>query len=464
MIGTGSITLTATGRYASPEARAFLTPSTQRSIFEQVMENAGKPLDEGRSCRFEHVMAGAYYVVIDADGGSGAHEARRLVTVRAGRDTRVSIEDVRPTPVEIHGRLVQFDTPIAGAEFAFHAEEPLEHVVRFTTDEDGRFRTSFQLDHNYNGKLTWVWRKTEHMSIPLQWSIPISQVGEELLVRIPETFLCGSLKSIDSDLPPRLVIAAHRLAGELESEGWLQSASAGGTLVSSEDGAFCFMGLPPGRYRLVVGGTGHPGQRPGWEDYARTEKVVEFSDGLSTTLQLHRRNEFAVHVVDSDGQPIDRAVLYRRSAGTPDTGWFRCGRTGADGLCLVTHAPEGPTEVVAMTGFRSVEQRSSRIEQVDVDPGAPAAATLMVEDATILVVQCFRRDGEPLEFHCEVRDTAGDLIPATAKTAHASYMHRTLPLPAGEYRVHARTKDGEVALTTVHLAGHPIERVVTLSL
>jgi hypothetical protein len=259
-------------------AGATLTVTTRQNGAADYEEVARGTTDETGSVRLEKIPEGVHHLILTAPGyapRSIAHEkfsqgAVRTFLVELAREAtlagRVVDEQNRP----VTGIKVRPNSPLGLDGRGYPAPERTEVV----TDDEGRFELK-GLPTGY--VLVWVSaREYFHNHLEPLYNVPSTNV----VIQVVRT---GNLRVrvVDSEGNPMPNFQGNEVHVHVEPESGPRIGAWSGSARVNADGAYDFIGLPPGKYRA----TSRPNPATDGKKYAE-EAIIEITGGKSETVTL----------------------------------------------------------------------------------------------------------------------------------------------------------------------------------
>ena len=187
-------------------------------------------------------------------------------------------------------------------------------------------------------------------------------------------------------------------------------------------------------------------------------------DRQSITLELSEPGTVEGTVINSNGEPVEGATVFFRTAG----GTVQTSRSpvtsDSEGKFRNNGLGEGTVTAVARTSAGSTQESGP----IQVRPGGTSVIELTIEEGTLLRCVCEDAEGNALRATVSVQDENGREQSSLKTrdqwmqvfTGGGEQRESTVgPLPPGKYKVTFTTDDGQTADRTVRLTGRAERKV-----
>lgn len=450
---------------------------TEMAQFSTHMENTD---GEGRF-RLEHLVPGNYQVVafsarnlskLGGDAGSDFMSGMKTASasVKDGEDTHVVLGAPPADPVEVVGRVTHAGQPYGGAlvTFIHEGKDVLSKMKNVTVDAQGAFTVRLDEPGRYSVSVQRLaGGMGQQNTVEFTRQIP-KEKRCELLLEMPTGRVSGRVSGPEGNPAPGERVTMHPRSALIGGTMW------GGAYIETQtdaEGRYDIQTLRPGDYVLTAGGMqmgGIFGAEAAHGRELRSDIRVAEGDWLrDVDFRLRKPGKVDVNVVGEDGKPIAKAAIFVRDAAGNLLDRFSMTVSDETGLAHYGGLAPGEYSFSSRMDVRA----SAEGARVKLGEGEAKSVQLVLQGATMLLVQIVDAQGEHVQAPVSVVDEAGrevagmyglnEIMELFGKNGVDFDTARVGPLPPGKYKVSAQTEDGRKGSKPVTLTGQP-ERKLTL--
>ncbi|MAB78567.1 MAG: hypothetical protein CMJ89_04355 [Planctomycetes bacterium] len=376
-------------------------------------------------------------------------------------DEHVVLGEPPADPVLVHGRVTLADAPVADSIISFvpAGGGGMELLKIHPLDSGGRYELQLGEAGDYLVTIQTMSVPGRQNSIEFRRSIP--QTGNfKLDFELPLGRVSGRVLG-----PDREPLAEARITLNLEG-GLVFGTVFGGQYnetVTDANGDYEIPYLRPGRYLVAAGGASLGGFLGDGNVHGRQVTTVEVKESQwvrGLDFRLGESGKFHGTVRDASGALVSGASIFVRDEEGHLVELFSVAQTNASGSFEYPGLAPGDYTITARTSSLA----SAGEFPVRVRAGESSEVTVVVQTATMLVVNLVDKSGADVPARVSVLDSEGREMNGMLSLAEimervsgglGSAIQRVGPLPPGSYVVRAFAEDGRTTERRITLSGRP---------